>query len=121
MEIVINDFVCPSLNELMHKSWRVHQQMMKQVKELAAYTMMEQVPARKRSEWFKGCYPLRVSIAAYFKGKRRRDVDNLYVKPIIDALVATKILPDDNCEIVYCVELWVFRESDSDRVVITIN
>ncbi len=40
--------------------------------------------------------PVRLVVVARWKGKTRRDVDNILLKPIIDAMVAYGVLSDDD-------------------------
>lgn len=120
LTINIERFKCPSMNELMHKHWLVHMRKMRTVKELVMRETQKQIPAKKRSgKYFT--YPVMVSIDAEYQGSNRRDTDNLYIKPILDGLVAAKVLPDDNCEVVPMVAVRVRRRRESDRVSIRIS
>lgn len=65
--------------------------------------------------------PVRITIEAHFKGGNRRDPDNLYVKPIIDGIVAAKVIPDDNGEVVESVTLIAKRKHGKDMVIITVE
>ena len=65
--------------------------------------------------------PVRITIEAHFKGGNRRDPDNLYVKPIIDGMVAAKVIPDDNGEVVESVTLRTCIRQPSDVIVIEIE
>lgn len=65
--------------------------------------------------------PVRIVVEARFKNSNRRDPDNLYVKPIIDGMVAAKVIPDDNGEIVASVTLVAKRKQESDMIVIEIE
>lgn len=46
-----------------------------------------------------------VKIEATRQGKRRRDIDN-FIKPIVDALVESGVVPDD-CQMQHCQATWV--------------
>lgn len=122
MEISIDNFKCPSLNELMHKHWLKHSQMMKGVKGLVVAEIQRQIPAAHRNlKYFEGSLPLKVTVTAFFKASNQRDCDNLYVKPILDALVFCKLIPDDNCDVIGAVELRAYRKQKHDRVFISIQ
>lgn len=121
MKIIINNFKAPSMNELMHKHWTLHSKWMKQVKALVVAECMSQIRANMRTgKWF-GSKPLVVWICAEYKGSNRRDTDNLYIKPILDGLVAANLIKDDNCDIVKQVEIQVLRNCECDRVSIIIQ
>lgn len=63
---------------------------------------------------------VRLTFTAYFQGKRKHDPDNLYVKPMIDALVQAGIIEDDNSEIVQSVTLKVVTGAKEASVEIEI-
>lgn len=63
---------------------------------------------------------VRITFTAYFVGKRKHDPDNLYVKPMMDALVDAGIIADDNSEIVESVTLKVVIGSKEEMVEIEI-
>jgi len=63
---------------------------------------------------------IRITFTAYFTGKRKHDPDNLYVKPMLDALVEAGIIDDDNSEIVQSVTLKVVTGSKEEYVEIEI-
>lgn len=120
IEIIINNFKAPSMNELMHKHWTLHSRWMREMKALVAGETMAQVKAKDRKgNHFAG--GVAVFIEAEYKGSNRRDTDNLYVKPILDGLVQAGLLKDDNCEIVKFVGISVRRNSESDRVRIVVS
>ncbi len=64
--------------------------------------------------------PFEITIEAHFKEKNRRDPDNLYVKPLLDALVKIGVLTDDSGDVVESLTLKTKRKQEKDQVIITI-
>lgn len=62
----------------------------------------------------------RITFTAFFKGSRKHDPDNLYVKPMMDALVQAGIFKDDNNTIIQSVTLQVVTGCKEDYVTIEI-
>ena len=120
MKIVINNFKAPSLNELMHKHWTLHSKWSQQIKALVIAECKSQIKAAMRTgKYYAG--PVTIWICAEYAGSNRRDTDNVYIKPIIDGIVAAKLISDDNCDVVKQVEIQVQRNMESDRVTIIIQ
>ena len=65
-------------------------------------------------------FPCEVSIHCKFKHKTKRDIDSLYVKSIIDQIVSSKILPDDNLEFIDKVSFSGETGAKKDQVIVTI-
>jgi len=65
--------------------------------------------------------PATIRIEAHFTHGNRRDPDNLYVKPIIDGIVKSGLLSDDNGKIVDWVALKAEVKMPSDKIIIYIN
>lgn len=117
MKIIIKNLKCPSWNDLQRRHWTFQSKMMNGIKGLVAAEAKSQVPAKERTTaYWKNALPTDVHIIASFQGSNRRDCDNLYVKPILDALVLAKVIPDDNCEVIQSVKLTALRNQDSDSV-----
>ena len=122
MEIIIDNLKCPSWNDLQRRHWSFQTKMMAAVKGLVVAETRSQIPAKLRSgksKWED--LPLSICIIAQFTGSNRRDCDNLYVKPIIDALVFAKVIPDDNSDVVRSVTLMAETKCEKDRVIIQLH
>lgn len=81
---------------------------------------LDPVSGKSTRETRKLSPPVGIVIEAHFKGGQRRDPDNLYVKPIIDGMVAAKVIPDDNGEVVKSVTLMAKRNQEMDLVIIEV-
>ncbi|NTW30644.1 MAG: hypothetical protein HGA33_05165 [Candidatus Moranbacteria bacterium] len=112
MKLEIKNLYCPSWNDI--KDWRKRSALMKEIKELVCAEFLQAGSRRWNMKT-----PVTITIDARFKGSQRRDPDNLYVKPIIDGMVAAKVIPDDNGRIVK----WVKNSADwgFERDVVTIT
>lgn len=62
--------------------------------------------------------PIKLVIEAHYRNNNRHDPDNLYVKPILDALVKIGVLKDDNGDCVESVTLTAKRKMPEDRIII---
>lgn len=87
-----------SWNQIVRKHWRVYTN----IKEDVASRTLQAV-RRAKIVPIKG--PLEIEVMAQWKTKRLRDVDNTYVKAVIDLLVSEKIIERDTLNIVYKVTL----------------
>jgi len=65
--------------------------------------------------------PVEIIIEAHFYEKRRRDPDNLYVKPILDGLVRSGLFDDDNGDIIDCLSLKSKIGQKCDSITINIK
>lgn len=115
MRLEIKNLYCPSWNDIQGTNWRERSAEMKNIKGIVAAEFMS-IPLENR----KMTPPVRITIEAHFKGSQRRDPDNLYVKPIIDGMVAAKVIPDDNGEVVESVTLIAKRKQGRDSVIVEI-
>ncbi len=115
MRLEIKNLYCPSWNDIQNLHGRKRSSVMSDIKNVV-YMETLAIPREKRVV----SAPVRISIEARFKGGNRRDPDNLYVKPIIDGIVAAKVIPDDNGEVVESVTLIAKRKQESDMVIIEI-
>lgn len=91
--------------------------MIKQLKTLVNYYLL----AKYRSKKFKIDGKANIFIEAHFVNSNRRDPDNLFVKPIIDAIVKFGVLPDDNGDVVESLTLISKTRMESDQIIIKIN
>lgn len=111
MKLTLKKLKCCSVNEM----YRLFHHTRNKVKnEIQQVTYYEALQHRRHFE------TAHITFTAYFTGKRKHDPDNLYVKPMMDALVQAGILKDDNNEIVKSVTLKVVTEAPEDCVVIEI-
>jgi Holliday junction resolvase RusA-like endonuclease len=115
LQITIKNFKCPSMNDVVRVHFIAYSKKMKMVKALVMGECLSQVPAKVRKEWQKA-RGIQVAITGRYKGSNRRDTDNLYIKPVLDGLVAAGILSDDNCDVVSKVVLVCERNSESDSL-----
>lgn len=115
MRLVIKNLYCPSWNDIQALHGIKRSKVMSEIKNIV-YAETLAVPREKRSV----IPPVRIIIEARFKGGNRRDPDNLYVKPIIDGMVAAKVIPDDNGEVVESVTLIAKRRQEKDSIIVEI-
>ena len=113
MKYIINNMKCPSVNEMYKVYYKKRAKLKKEIQEIAYYEILKS--GRKQ---FTQC---RITLTASYKTKKRRDCDNLYAKPFIDALVASGVITDDNSSVVRSVTLVIDEKVKEDRVIIEIN
>jgi len=65
-------------------------------------------------------YPAQLSIVANWKSRRRHDIDSLYVKAAIDALVLAGILEDDDLFHVNSVSTTGNTGMEKDELILTV-
>lgn len=111
MKLVIKKLHCSSVNEVYRMHYHARGQHKKSIQELVFYEAL-----KNRRHFDK----VRVTFTAYFSDKKKRDPDNLYVKPMMDALVDAGVIDDDNHEIVESVTLKVVTKAKEDYIVIEI-
>ncbi|NTW29809.1 MAG: hypothetical protein HGA33_00850 [Candidatus Moranbacteria bacterium] len=114
MKLEIKNLYCPSWNDI--TNWRKRSALMKEIKELVCAEFLQAGSRRWNLKT-----PVTITIDARFKGSQRRDPDNLYVKPIIDGMVAAKVIPDDNGEMVESVVLKAKRMAGVDSIFVTVE
>lgn len=102
------------MNTLLYKHWRKTSTAKQELQELVHWTIVEQ-----KAKPVKG--KVKVTITAHFKGAAKHDPDNLFVKPILDAVTEAGILPDDNCEIIRQLTLVAENRAKEDKIVIEIE
>ena len=108
MKITIPAIKCPSVNEM----YKTHPKARgRRKKELQAMVWAE-LMSRRRPK-FEKCH---IILTAHYPTDRKRDPDNLYAKPFIDALVDAKVIEDDNNTIVQSVTLRVVTNAESEFV-----
>ena len=115
MKIVIENYKCPSWNDMQRAHWTDRSGEMAVLKNMV-YALANNC---RRKEVVN--IPATVRIEAHFKGGQRRDPDNLYIKPILDGLVAAKIFEDDNGKIIDWVALKAEVKMPSDKIIINLN
>ena len=74
--------------------------------------------ALKKVKRVKQC---NITVIAWYKGKRKHDPDNMYIKPFIDGLVMAGILPDDDCTVVKQISLRAINDCKEDKIFITLE
>lgn len=111
MKLTIQKLKCSSVNEIYNLHHYRRSERKRMVQQLAYYE------ALKQKRHFE---KVRLIFTAHFIGKRKHDPDNLYVKPMIDALVEANIIADDNSEIVESVTLKVVTGAKEEKVEIEI-
>ena len=111
MQIIIPNYRAKSRNKTITSHWRVYQKYRDEIAELIfAYSKDRSV-----------IFPAKVTITAYFKGKRAIDTSNLDAKTILDGLMGSGILEDDTCIHNPEVILRVIAESGKDELVILVE
>jgi Holliday junction resolvase RusA-like endonuclease len=111
---------CPSWNEMQSAHYRRRGNQRDDMKEEVYASVIEQFHGKHGRIAKTFVFPVRVLVEARYKGRMRHDPDNLYVKPILDALVDMGILPDDNGEVIKYLVLTARNGMESDEVVIRI-
>lgn len=119
MKIIIENFKCPSWNEMQVKHWVLRADDRNALKMLAYNAVRKLFVDPIEAITFTD--PVNVMIEAHFKLSNRRDPDNLYVKPIIDGIVKSGLLPDDNGEVIKSLTLSTKIKMPSDQIIILIN
>lgn len=66
-------------------------------------------------------FPVAVWFHAKWTRNGRRDIDALYCKAVLDQLVLSGILPDDNLKYVNCAVYTGETKSDADELVVKIG
>lgn len=85
-----------SWNQIATSHWRKYKKYKDELAEHTFYTIKKQ--------GIESCvFPVEILVEVSWKDKRKRDVDNIFIKPILDTLVRENILKDDNCEYVRSV------------------
>jgi len=113
MKIEIENYKCPSWNDMQITHWAVRLTEKRSLQKLVyvyAYNLKK-----------KAKVPATVTVEAHFKDGKRRDPDNLYVKPILDGLVQSGMLMDDNGDVIESITLIAKVKMSSDRILISIN
>lgn len=111
MKLTIKKLKCSSVNTVYAMHHRARHEHKKDIQKLAYYEALQH---RKHFD------TARITFTAHFKGKRKHDPDNLYVKPMMDALVHARVIDDDNNEVVQSVTLKVVTGAKEDFVEIEI-
>lgn len=113
MKITIEKYKCPSWNDMQTAHWSA--------RSAEKETLQTLVYAYAVNKGEKVTVPATVKIEAHFKADKRRDPDNLYVKPILDGLVKARIFEDDNGKMIDWVSLKAEVKMPSDQIIIYIN
>lgn len=122
MKIIIERYKCPSWNDMQTAFWAKRGCARDELKNLVFCTIFA---TYNRSEFKRRALgmkkPAGITVEAHFKSSRRRDPDNLYVKPILDGIVKAGLLPDDSGEFIGSVTLIAKVKMPSDKIIISIN
>ena len=121
MKIEIKNFKCPSWNEKQRTNWALRIAEKNDLIILACDAVRKTLKGEIRRIAVQLEKPVILKIEAHFKDYRRRDPDNLYVKPIIDGIVKSGLLSDDNGEVIDWVCLKTKVKMPSDQIIIFIN
>ena len=116
MEIVINNFKCPSWNTYYAgKHWSQRKKKADEIHALVWLSVLEQV---KESVPFSKKVKLIYTVC--YKDKRRRDADNAAIKFFTDGLVEANILKDDSAEYVDEISIKIKTGQVDNKVIIKI-
>lgn len=115
-EIIIRNSQCPSLNEVLNKPWRTSSGIKRDMEELIYWSLME-----ISHKWEAIETPIDIRIEAHYQGSHRHDSDNIFDKPIIDAIVKAEIIPDDDCDFVHDVISRARKRQKENKIVITLE
>ncbi|EKE25673.1 MAG: hypothetical protein ACD_5C00075G0005 [uncultured bacterium] len=119
MEIVIDRYKCLSWNECQKMHYITRGQARDEVIELVLGAIHSDRKILKTAKSMIG--PFTLTIEAHFSHGNRRDPDNLFVKPIIDALVKAGIFPDDNGKVIEALTLKAKTKMPNDKIIISIK
>jgi Holliday junction resolvase RusA-like endonuclease len=115
MKIEIENYKCPSWNEFNRRvHWAVRACARDELKMLVYVEMM-------RYRGLKIDNSVNITIEAHFKSGMRRDLDNLFVKPILDGIVQSGLIRDDNGDVVETLILKAKVKMPSNKIIIYIN
>jgi len=90
-----------------------------EVHDLVKLAICQQYAAKgKLPPRFKQC---EITITAYFRGRKRRDIDNVSEKLYLDGLVNEDIIADDNLNIVKAIHKYAYYDQPEDKVVIELQ
>jgi Holliday junction resolvase RusA-like endonuclease len=112
-QITIQGSKCPSLNDVLNKHWRTAGEIKKTMEELIYWSLMEIT-----CNWEKIKTPINIRIEAHYAGNNRHDSDNIFDKPIIDAIVKANIIPDDDCDFVFDVTSRAYKRQKANKIFI---
>ncbi|MEA2037132.1 MAG: hypothetical protein U9O94_06460 [Nanoarchaeota archaeon] len=116
MRITIKDFKAPSLN----KSYAGrHWSKRKDEADLIHTLVWAAINEQKISPITK--FPVDIYVTAYYKYKHRRDGGNVSEKELVDGLVMSKILPDDDTKHIRWSATRAIIGAKEDKVIIDIR
>jgi len=122
MKITIENCRCPSWNEFNRSvHWAVRAAKRQELQDFVYEAITKQLKGSIRRIAVQIKKPIQVSIEAHFKNNHRRDPDNLFVKPLLDALVKVGLFYDDNGDVISSLTLIAKRKMPSDQIIISIN
>jgi len=110
---------CPSLNGVyagLH--WTRRSQLAKEKHELVEWAIYMDKELRKRKD--NPIQQCNVHYDIYYKGNRRHDCSNAFIKLYEDGLVKSGVIPDDDSKHITNISISVFTGSDKDEIVINI-
>lgn len=109
------DIKVKSWNDIACKHWRVYKAAADEAK-LCTVAALNRAKIPKLTK-----LPVAIHFHARWKRKGRRDIDALYCKAILDQMVKSKILPDDNLNCVLSVTFTGELEADRDELLVRIE
>jgi Holliday junction resolvase RusA-like endonuclease len=115
MKLTIENYKCLSWNEFnrnMH--WSIRTAVREELKSLVYAEMC-------KHRGVKIDKTVDVDITAYFKDWRRRDLDNLFIKPILDGIVDSGLIRDDNGDVIDSLTLRAKVRQPQNKIIIKIN
>ena len=113
MKIVI-DKPLPTANKVYTAHWRVYQRIVNEFTDLTLLSLRG-LPHDKFAD------KVEIEIIVYQEEKRRRDCDNIFVKPVIDTIVKWGIIEDDNWTVIEGVTLRIKYDKLSPRTEVRIT
>lgn len=112
-QLFIVDIKLKSWNEIACKHWRVYKAAADEAKQATWVAL--------NNYGIKPCTgPVELHVHAKWRGNRRRDIDAVYAKGIVDQMVTDKILPDDNLNIVTSVLYTGETGANKNEVIVTL-
>ncbi len=115
MKIILPEAL-PTANTIYKKHWRKYQKETKRLKELVFFTLLEQKIPKKNI----GAV-VEIDVIVFLPTKRKRDIDNIFFKPVQDAIVEWGIILDDNYTVIKRLSLSMQYAKNNPRTEIIIS
>lgn len=117
MQIIIDNFKCPSWNTLYSsKHWTVRKKMADEIHQLVFYSVKQQIKNIKPFE-----KKVKIIFEIHYKDNRRHDPDNAAIKLILDGLVLAGLLKDDSTKEIKEISIRMKKGQLQNKIIINIK